>query len=137
MTEESVPLTVVVERARTEHVASHEREREAHDREHAAHEHIHLVEKAQVEKAEQAMNRRLEGMNEFRSALADQAARSITREYYDARHEALRERVTDGDKALDDKIAVLEAFRGKALGFSALIALLSGVAGAIIGKAIG
>ena len=57
---------------------------EAHNREHLAHERIHAVEKVQVDKAEDQMNKRLEGMNEFRSALQDQSARMITREVFEA-----------------------------------------------------
>lgn len=66
---------------------------DAHNREHQAHERIHSVEKLQVDKAEEAMNKRLEGMNEFRDALSDQANRAVTREYYDTRHEDLKEKV--------------------------------------------
>lgn len=81
---------------------------EAHQREHISHERIHAVEKIQVDKAEVSMNKRLEGMNEFRQALTDQANRAVPREYYDSRHEDLRQRVADGDRANEEKIVMLD-----------------------------
>lgn len=82
---------------------------EAHNREHLAHERIHAVEKDQVAKAESSMNKRLEGMNEFRQALNDQAKSAVPREYYDTRHEDLRQRVAEGDRILESKLRELES----------------------------
>lgn len=47
-----------------------------------------------VEKAEAALGKRLDGMNEFRDALRDQAARMVTRTEFDA----LKDRLADVDK---------------------------------------
>ena len=46
-----------------------------------------------VTKAETASEKRFEGVNEFRSALADQQAGLISREAYEAQHQALSDRV--------------------------------------------
>ena len=54
---------------------------------------LHSIEEARKE-AQTAMEKRLEGMNEFRDQLRDQASRFITREEY-----------TIGHKPLEDKIA--------------------------------
>lgn len=89
---------------------------EAHAREHLAHERIHNVEKDQLEKAERAMGKRLEGMNEFRDALQDQAARGVSRELFDA------------------QIAPLLEFRSRALGAATVLALVSGSIGAAIAR---
>lgn len=48
-----------------------------------------------LDKAEQRMNERLEGMNEFRDAMKDQASTYVTEDIYSARHEALRESIND------------------------------------------
>lgn len=89
---------------------------EAHNREHVAHERIHNVEKIQVDKAEVSMSKRLDGMNEFRQALSDQANRAVTREYYDIRHEELRE-----------KVAVMEKRMAYYAGAAAVIGVVGGV----------
>ena len=46
-----------------------------------------------IEKTECALNKRLEGMNEFRSALKDQNNLFITRIEYDSKHESLVSRI--------------------------------------------
>jgi hypothetical protein len=45
--------------------------------------------------AREILEKRLEGMNEFRAQLKDQNATFITREYYDARHKTLQKQVDD------------------------------------------
>lgn len=67
---------------------------EAHAKEHFAHERIHGVEKAQVDKAEVVLNKRLEAMNEFRSALSDAQKTYMTRESFDEKHERWGLRLT-------------------------------------------
>jgi hypothetical protein len=57
-----------------------------------------------VTKAEAASERRFEGVNEFRKALADQTATFLTRAEYDAAHEGLAERVSLNA----DRVAALE-----------------------------
>jgi hypothetical protein len=92
---------------------------EAHAREHASHERIHAVEADQVKEAREVVNERLDRMNEFRGALEDQANKAVTRELFDA------------------TIAPLQEFRARAIGFGAVIALISGVIGAVISRAVG
>ena len=44
-------------------------------------------------KTEQELNRRLEGMNEFRSALKDQNSTFLTRLEYDSKHALLEQKI--------------------------------------------
>jgi len=69
---------------------------------------------------------RLEKLNELRTEVTQDRANFLTRDRYDSQHAALQ-----------DRVALLENFRGKALGFGALVSLLSAVGGALIVKAIG
>ena len=69
---------------------------------------------------------RLEKLNELREEVTRDRSNFITRDRYDDAHEAL-----------ENKVAVLESFKGKALGFGALVSLLSAVGGALVVKAIG
>jgi hypothetical protein len=72
-----------------------------------SHERIHQVEKVQVDKAEAAMNERLERMNEFRAALQDAAARMVTRETFDAAFKSLQDVTsTAGEYVKKDDLAV-------------------------------
>lgn len=103
---------------------------EAHSREHQAHERIHAVEKNQLDKAES--NRIAEGdriaqdlkeykaqANEWRGSLRDQSGQFVSRELFDA------------------AVTPLQDFRARAIGFGALLALISGAAGAVIMRAVG
>jgi hypothetical protein len=69
---------------------------------------------------------RLEKLNELRAEVTSDRANFLTRDRYDSQHGALEDRTT-----------ALESFRGKALGFGALVSLLSAIAGALIVKAVG
>jgi len=69
---------------------------------------------------------RLEKLNELRNEVTSDRGNFLTRDRYESQH-----------SALEEKVAALESFRGKALGFGALASLLSAVAGALIVKAIG
>jgi hypothetical protein len=69
---------------------------------------------------------RLEKLNELRDEVTQD------RQNYQTRDKA--ETVEDG---LNLRLTSLEGFRGKALGFGALVSLLSAVGGALIVKAIG
>ncbi len=83
---------------------------DAHEREHINHERIHIVEKTQVDRASQMMDKRLESMNEFRGALKDAQALSVTRELFDT--------TTD---SLFDKFNMLEKRMAYYSGFAAAI----------------
>jgi len=69
---------------------------------------------------------RLEKLNELRQEVTQDRANYQTRDKAEVTEESLSGRLTS-----------LESFRGKALGFGALVSLLSAVGGALIVKAIG
>ena len=69
---------------------------------------------------------RLEKLNELRQEVTQDRANFITRDKYEDAHDAL-----------ENRVGILENFRGKALGFGALVSLLSAVGGALVIKAIG
>jgi len=69
---------------------------------------------------------RLEKLNELRQEVTQDRSSYMTRDRAEAETEAINTRV-----------AALESFRGKALGFGALVSLLSAVGGALVVKAIG
>ena len=77
---------------------------DAHTKEHIAHERIHAVEKTAVDKAEESMNTRLEGMNEFRLQLSDQASKFISREVFEAYQKEREGRL----QAVTDRVVALE-----------------------------
>ncbi len=77
-------------------------------------------------KAEVAAERRFEAVNEFRAQQGDLIAGFLTRTEYEAKHEALL-----------DKVAVLENWRSKTIGAAAVGMLVSGAIGAAVVKAIG
>ena len=66
------------------------------------HEQQYLATQRAIDKAEQALGRRLDGMNEFREALKDQANRMATQEQLDR----VRDRVIEQEK----RAAVIAAF---------------------------
>lgn len=47
-----------------------------------------------LEKASQALNIRLEGMNEFRRLIENERGDYVRREYYDSQHQTLEDRTT-------------------------------------------
>lgn len=53
-----------------------------------------------IEKTEIALNKRLEGMNEFRAALKDQNSTFITRVEFDARYKLIEEKIETLQKAM-------------------------------------
>jgi hypothetical protein len=69
---------------------------------------------------------RLEKLNELRQEVTQDRANYITRDRAEAESDAFSAR-----------LGQLEAFRGKALGFGALVALLSGAVGAVIARLVG
>jgi len=68
----------------------------------------------------------LEKLNELRQEVTQDRASYMTRDRAEAQ-----------DDAIDARLTALEAFRGKALGFGALVALLSGAVGAVIARLVG
>jgi predicted transcriptional regulator len=85
---------------------------------------------ANVAKAEQQLNHRLEGMNEFRESLRDQSSRFMTRMEYEYAHKGLDEKV----RAMELAKATLE---GRAATVSVLISVVvSVVTGVVIALVI-
>lgn len=78
-----------------------------------------------LDKASVAVDRRLEGMNEFREQLTNQATTFLPRNEYQVQHDALI-----------DRVALLESWRNKTLGGVAVLMLISGTLGAIIVKVL-
>lgn len=76
-----------------------------------------------IDKAAAAVDKRLDGMNEFRDQLRDQASTFLPRTEYQVHHEALM-----------DRVMLLESWRNKTLGVVAVLTILSGTLGAVIIK---
>ena len=79
-----------------------------------------------MNKASQQMDKRLEGMNEFRSALKDQAGKFLTKDEFMIQHQ----RVVDDIRVLRESKATLE---GKASQTSVFIAYAIALIGLIVG----
>jgi len=71
--------------------------------------HIVYSERA-VDKAEEAMTKRLEGMNEFRSQLTNQSKTFITYEVYDVNHKLLESKIDNISKTVWIGIGIAIAF---------------------------
>ena len=63
-----------------------------------------LASERALDKSEQIVSRRLDGMNEFRGAMVDQQRLMVTRVEWDSKHNALIDRVEALFKTLDDKL---------------------------------
>jgi hypothetical protein len=72
------------------------------------HDQVHDSETEAVSTARDAMNRRLDGMNEFRDTLKDQQASFLTRQTYELRHEDLVHRIEAAEKMQTAAMARLE-----------------------------
>jgi hypothetical protein len=100
------------------------------------------------EKAEEQMNQRLKGMNEFRAALADQSGRMLSRNEYELGHRALDEKVRGVEGSLlksptraeietsqkvnEEKVRSLELAKANQDGRSFMISTLTSAATSII-----
>jgi hypothetical protein len=74
-----------------------------------------------LSRASQNIELRLDKLNELRQEVIEDRGTYLTREKYETEH-----------GVLENKIGALEAWRGKALGFGALLALVSAAMGALI-----
>lgn len=125
-----------IERERALHVTAHDAAHAAHNREHTldakaashqqdAHNKEHSLEATQRDKAEVAIDKRLEGMNEVRSQLKDQTATF-------ARVEVVN--------ALTDRIIAIEKLdikgEGRAIGQGAVVAIIVGAV-SLVGTILG
>ena len=86
-----------------------------------------LLRERALQIAEAGMNRRLEGMNEFRKALEDSEKKYITRTEWDAGHSKLTDTVRDLDRAVDRRLRTLERTIWMATGAVGLIAFLMNI----------
>jgi len=74
-----------------------------------------------VQVAYRSMEGRLDRLNELRSEVTEDRAKFLTRDRYDGEH-----------GLLENRVASLENWRGKALGFGALLALIAAAVGALL-----
>ena len=74
-----------------------------------------------VQVAYRSMEGRLDRLNELRNEVTEDRARFLTRERFETEHAVVEARVNS-----------LESWRGKALGFGALLALISAAIGALL-----
>jgi hypothetical protein len=85
-----------------------------------------------IDKAEGEMNRRLEGMNEFRDAMRDQAARMLTRDAFDIALAAERDRGDVVHGALSERVDKVEALADRQRGRQAMVTTIVAVLGVVI-----
>ena len=98
------------------HAREHHIHAEAHDREHE-------FMLASLSKSDAVLEKRLEGMNEFREALKDQSASFLTREVYEVQHENLSTRLD----RLAERVGAAERWEsginGRTIGVSAAVGI--------------
>lgn len=114
-------------------------ERRTEDRD-TYHRREHTMIQTAVDKAEQTVNLRLEGMNELRQQITDERGQYLERPVYDAAHDELRRQVTTntegGIKLTTELAALREDLGALKSGQEWLVrlvagAVITGVAGAI------
>ncbi len=96
---------------------------ELHNQHHARE---HIATERAIEKAEAAMNARLEGMNEFRKALAEQQSTGATRREVEQMRERLGEHVT----VVEFREVRRLVYMG--LGMAVLLPILLGIIGSLL-----
>jgi hypothetical protein len=98
------------------HAREHHIHSEAHDREHE-------FMLASLSKSDAVLEKRLEGMNEFREALKDQSASFVTRDVADIQHSAFTKRIDD----IIDRVGAAERWEsginGRTIGVSAAVGI--------------
>ena len=75
----------------------------------AAHDHVHAMDRAQLEKTERTLDKRLDAMNEFRQSLRDAQGTFVTRDMADIRHGAIDQKVEMATRERRDAIDALES----------------------------
>jgi hypothetical protein len=116
----------------------------------AEHDRSHIQLDKAIDVALASMDKRLDGMNEFRGSLEDFQARAITREVFEQRSSQVDRRLNDLEriivgrdifesalKSRDDQIDMLASFKNKATGIGVVVVLFAGLVGAAIVKAFG
>ena len=89
-----------------------------------AHRQVHDTTNAQLGKAEVSMERRLEGMNEFRQSLRDQTATFMTRDMADARLSAMADKIEAVDNRVDAQDRWQSGIDGRTIGAAAAVSLI-------------
>ena len=107
--------------------------RESHEREHfahvSAHDREHVMTGVAITTATGALDKRLEGMNEFRGTLRDQQSTFLRREQYEAQAGAMLERVINLEKS---NVKV----EGRSLGQGTIVGLIVGAV-TLVGTILG
>jgi len=78
-----------------------------------------------LSRTEKDLERRLEGMNEFRAQLEKQTRNFVTREYYETKHELIERRITE-----------LEKLRNVREGQLTMVVAMAGIGGALLVQVI-
>jgi hypothetical protein len=86
-----------------------------------------------IEKAERTMNSRLEGMNEFRETLRDQASRFLTREEVRLMLKPINDRACENSDAIDSLELTRAELKGKATQSSVYLAYFISFIGIVLG----
>lgn len=98
--EEESSINLVTRRESEAAWAAHHREHDIHERSHAVE---HQMTQDALNKADLALERRLEGMNEFRAQLEKQAGAFLTREVFDGYSKEQAEKISVALSAANDK----------------------------------
>lgn len=91
------------------HQREHESHSEAHDRE-------HLMTQVALDKADERMNVRLEGMNEFREQLRMQTTTFVTKDMADVRHKGIEETLGLQVRDLHTRMESIETWKDETHG---------------------
>jgi DNA-binding FrmR family transcriptional regulator len=97
---------------------------------------MNAAEKATV-KAENAMDKRLDSMNEFRGTLSDQQKTYLTKSEYAIQHQALIDKTEGLDKAFDDRhkelITRVTRMEGTKTGINQIVPWIFAIIGVLFG----
>ena len=147
LTEDLRIALAAVERERAMHATAHNAAHDAHNREHAldarnavqlleSHAREHALEADALDKAASAVDKRLEGMNEVRSQLKEQAIEFARSDVV----QALFERAMAANNSLTDRVIAIEKLdiksEGRGLGQGAVVAYIV-TAVTIVGALLG
>jgi hypothetical protein len=87
----------------------------AHEQQHHSHQEIHSVEKEAVDKASTQMDKRLEGMNEFREQLRDQTREFLPRNEADKVTASLERAITALDGSISSRLDKINEVRERVI----------------------
>ena len=90
----------------------------------AAHDHVHAMDRAQLEKTERTLDKRLDAMNEFRQSLRDAQGTFVTRDMADIRHGAIESKIEALEELIDKQERWQAGIDGRTIGAAAAISLI-------------